>query len=508
MFGWRRRNDGFEWREYVRTTILVRRKDRRERIERAGKAAVEGVKVAGQRGAEVGAIGAQAIGRGAKVAGQRGVEVGAMGAQALGRGAMAAGQAGAIAGLKGAQAIGRGAKIAGQQGLAWGAAGVRAAASSLRSGAPKVWDALSAAAAWMLAVLAAMWAAVRIGTARSASAFGYVSSRAMTPVGAAGARVFEPLGATLRQRAIALPLTVAGTVAFLGCIWLVATRGFTRDALVPLLIGAAILIPVLLARSADGGPLWLAASGMRGLGAALLRLAPAAATPVLVLVVAAGAYFAWSHMPRSTSFVSAPDEDSAVEGRAVALSGEMLRVGRTTLRISGIEAPADGQVCTSPRARRWRCDEAAQAALSRLVRGERVACTFAGSDDGGIRLATCHNGEKDLGAELVRNGHVFATEGLFAPYGTLELEARDAKVGVWAGDAVRPANYRAQKWEEAKREAPDGCPIKGVRRGERVYVLPWSRGYDRVHVSRARGDRWFCSEEEAREAGWKPSEQS
>ena len=35
MLGWRKRNDGFEWREYVRTTILVRRKHRRERVGEA-----------------------------------------------------------------------------------------------------------------------------------------------------------------------------------------------------------------------------------------------------------------------------------------------------------------------------------------------------------------------------------------------------------------------------------------------------------------------------------------
>ena len=40
MFGWRTRNVGFEWREYVRTTILVRRKNRRERVGHAAKGAV------------------------------------------------------------------------------------------------------------------------------------------------------------------------------------------------------------------------------------------------------------------------------------------------------------------------------------------------------------------------------------------------------------------------------------------------------------------------------------
>ena len=59
MFGWRRRKDGFEWREYVRTTILVRRKNRRDRVAHAGKAAVQGLKVAGGRGAAAGAKGAR-----------------------------------------------------------------------------------------------------------------------------------------------------------------------------------------------------------------------------------------------------------------------------------------------------------------------------------------------------------------------------------------------------------------------------------------------------------------
>ena len=75
--------------------------------------------------------------------------------------------------------------------------------------------------------------------------------------------------------------------------------------------------------------------------------------------------------------------------------------------------------------------------------------------------------------------------------------------------ATRPSDYRAQKWEEAKREAPDGCPIKGsVRGSRRYYVVPWARGYERVQVSRSRGERWFCSESEAQEAGFKPAEQS
>ena len=71
MFGWRKRNDGFEWREYVRTTILVRRRNRRERVGEVAKDAVHNLKAAGQRGAAAGAVGAQALGRGAAPPGRR-----------------------------------------------------------------------------------------------------------------------------------------------------------------------------------------------------------------------------------------------------------------------------------------------------------------------------------------------------------------------------------------------------------------------------------------------------
>ena len=53
VFRWRKRNEGFEWRTYVRTTILVRRHERRQRAGDVKAAAVFGVKQAGTKGADV-----------------------------------------------------------------------------------------------------------------------------------------------------------------------------------------------------------------------------------------------------------------------------------------------------------------------------------------------------------------------------------------------------------------------------------------------------------------------
>jgi endonuclease YncB( thermonuclease family) len=195
-----------------------------------------------------------------------------------------------------------------------------------------------------------------------------------------------------------------------------------------------------------------------------------------------------------------------VAGRASAVAGDLLKVGGTTLRLSGIEAPEREQRCGKD-SNKWRCAEAAQSALLRVVSGRSVRCTLTGTDKAGRPLGYCFIDGVDINAELVRQGHVFAESGLFARYGAQEREARDGKAGMWVGDTARPAAFRAKAWEEAKRRAPDGCPIKGQVTGqERVYVLPGAPDYERVRVQSSRGDRWFCSEQEAASAGFKAAQ--
>ena len=45
-------------------------------------------------------------------------------------------------------------------------------------------------------------------------------------------------------------------------------------------------------------------------------------------------------------------------------------------------------------------------------------------------------------------------------------------------------------------------------RGEHIYHVPGGRWYDRTRISPDRGERWFCTEAEAREAGWRAARES
>lgn len=52
---------------------------------------------------------------------------------------------------------------------------------------------------------------------------------------------------------------------------------------------------------------------------------------------------------------------------------------------------------------------------------------------------------------------------------------------------------------------PGRCAIKGnISRNGRIYHLPGSASYARTTIDESKGERWFCSEREARAAGWRP----
>lgn len=53
-----------------------------------------------------------------------------------------------------------------------------------------------------------------------------------------------------------------------------------------------------------------------------------------------------------------------------------------------------------------------------------------------------------------------------------------------------------------------GCNIKGnisIDTDERIYHVPGQTYYEATRISPQHGERWFCSEEEARSAGWRKS---
>ncbi len=101
-----------------------------------------------------------------------------------------------------------------------------------------------------------------------------------------------------------------------------------------------------------------------------------------------------------------------------------------------------------------------------------------------------------------------------------EAEAQAARRGIWAGEFVKPWEWRQGKRLEItapeactacdsrhKRllQRSEKCTIKGNinREGERIYHMPGQQAYGVTRISPGAGERWFCSEAGAEAAGWR-----
>ena len=49
-----------------------------------------------------------------------------------------------------------------------------------------------------------------------------------------------------------------------------------------------------------------------------------------------------------------------------------------------------------------------------------------------------------------------------------------------------------------------GCRIKGnIGSSGRIYHVPGTAAYEKTRIDESKGERWFCTEEEAQAAGWR-----
>ena len=203
---------------------------------------------------------------------------------------------------------------------------------------------------------------------------------------------------------------------------------------------------------------------------------------------------------------------AALSGPARAIDGDTIQLGGVRVRLHGIDAPESAQNCRA-RGRFWACGRAATRALAGLVRGRRVACKERNRDRYGRVVAVCAVAGRDLNAWMVSEGWAFAYRQYSRAYVAEETRARAARRGIWRGEAVAPWDWRRGKRlagaRAPSRRGGNRCNIKGNigSSGKRIYHVPGGRYYGRTRIDTSRGERWFCTEGEARAAGWRRSRQ-
>jgi len=208
------------------------------------------------------------------------------------------------------------------------------------------------------------------------------------------------------------------------------------------------------------------------------------------------------------------------------VDGDTIVLNGINIRLEGIDAPETDQLCMDDNAQLWVCGIAARERLAQKIGGNPISCITTGRDKYRRTLATCRLGSENLNRWLVREGLALSFLRYSHVYDEDEAFAREKRLGLWGGAFVAPWDWRHRNEKtvvlgaksvplsarpellastsSANAPSPD-CVIKGNvnRNGKRLYHLPGQLNYAHIKMDKGKGERWFCTEEEAQAAGWK-----
>ena len=192
-----------------------------------------------------------------------------------------------------------------------------------------------------------------------------------------------------------------------------------------------------------------------------------------------------------------------ISGVPAVTDGDTLRIGSERIRLDGIDTPKSKQRCRAG-GETWACGAAATPALRERIGGRPVEC--AERDRYRRIVAVSRVSGADVNAWMVKQGLAVAYRKYSTDYVSHESSAKAARRGVWRGEFVEPSHWRrGERLEPAAACGAGDCRIKGniSRKGTHIYHLPGGASYAKARINTAKGERWFCSEREARAAGWR-----
>lgn len=132
---------------------------------------------------------------------------------------------------------------------------------------------------------------------------------------------------------------------------------------------------------------------------------------------------------------------------------------------------------------------------------------------------------KSVQEELLRNGlarvaYVYVPNTKYVDqYTAIQKEAQEKGIGIWSVENYAQQDGFHEEIIEGKQtntnnknlssEHPAGdCTIKGniSSRGDKIYHMPGQAFYDVTQIDTSKGERYFCSREEAEQAGFRASQ--
>ncbi|MDF1729135.1 MAG: thermonuclease family protein [Sulfitobacter sp.] len=192
-----------------------------------------------------------------------------------------------------------------------------------------------------------------------------------------------------------------------------------------------------------------------------------------------------------------------IVGKVRVIDGDTFDVGPVRVRLFGIDAPEQDQPCQTEQGASFACGAWVTGEVAERYQGRTVRCQQVDTDRYGRAVARCALQGEDVGRRLVEEGLAYAFRRYSMDYDLEEKQAFVAQRGLHGMILQTPAQHRSSP-PRARLPVSAECRIKGNISGNgRIYHMPGQQHYGKVVISPAKGERLFCTEEEARAAGWR-----
>lgn len=232
---------------------------------------------------------------------------------------------------------------------------------------------------------------------------------------------------------------------------------------------------------------------------------------VLAFVMALGGYGGYRVVNEHSRYGA--DFEKRLHNAVEVVDGDTIVIENgVRVRLLGINAPEKAE-CYG---------EEAKKELNKLIAGKKIILekdqTAADNFGRLLRYVFVYNEAPDrdnifVNEKLLRGGFVMSmyvkpNKRYLALLQAAEREAQKEKAGLWGKCDYESAQAgRESEREQASEPFDEKCVIKGNinKRYEKDYFLPGCPNYKRVIIDPRKGERWFCTEKEAKEAGWQMS---
>jgi len=161
--------------------------------------------------------------------------------------------------------------------------------------------------------------------------------------------------------------------------------------------------------------------------------------------------------------------------------------GGIRVRLAGADAPEYPEGCLGTQAKER---------LEELILGKEVVVEVIEEDNFGRQIGYVEANGLLIDKVMIEEGLARAANGEEPRYGATLLASEDsakkAKRGLWSSQCLK-----------------ENCLIKGNFRSDKetkVYHLPECYNYEKIVINEREGDQWFCTEAEAKKAGFRKSE--